>query len=82
MAAAIYGVRAGLRSLSWKKRSSAAGLLPSIASIIIGFPEGITGPELRMLCDEHLRRFDIGSQYAQVEVYLWTARQRSRPGAW
>lgn len=68
VSAAIYGARAGLSVLILEK-ALVGGRLVSVDRIenYPGFPEGITGPELGLLYDSHLRRFEVEVLSAQVE---------------
>ncbi len=68
VSAAIYGARAGLSVIVIEKML-VGGRLVSVDRIdnYPGFPEGITGPELGLLLDEHLRRFEVHTEAAQVE---------------
>lgn len=68
VSAAIYGIRAGL-SVVVLEKALIGGRLVTVDRIdnYPGFPEGITGPELGMLYDGHLRRFEIEVKTAQAE---------------
>ncbi len=66
--AAIYGARAGL-SVILLEKVLIGGRLVSVDRIenYPGFPEGITGPELGLLLDKQLRRFDVRIEATQAE---------------
>lgn len=68
VAAAIYGARAGL-SVVVLEKMLIGGRLVSVDRIdnYPGFPEGISGAELGLLLDKHLRRFDVRIESAQAE---------------
>lgn len=68
VSAAIYGARAGLSVIILEKMLI-GGRLVSVDSIenYPGFPEGITGPELGLLFDKHLRRFEVRIEATQAE---------------
>lgn len=68
VAAAIYGVRSGL-SVVLLEKALVGGRLVSVDRIdnYPGFPDGITGPELGLLYDSHLSRFEVEVRSAQVE---------------
>lgn len=68
VSAAIYGVRAGLSVIVLEKMF-VGGLLAMVDRIenYPGFPEGITGPELGLLFDRQLRRFEVGVKAAGAE---------------
>lgn len=68
VSAAIYGARAGL-SVILLEKVLIGGRLFSVDRIenYPGFPEGITGPELGLLLDKQLRRFDVRIEATQAE---------------
>ncbi len=68
VSAAVYGARAGLSVIVLEKMLI-GGRLVSVDRIenYPGFPEGITGPELGLLLDKQLRRFDVRVEAAQAE---------------
>ncbi|NLZ32195.1 MAG: FAD-dependent oxidoreductase [Firmicutes bacterium] len=66
--AAIYGRRAGL-SVVLLEKMLIGGRLVSVERIenFPGFPEGISGPELGLLLDKQLRRFEVKIMATQAE---------------
>ena len=73
VSAAIYGARAGLSVIILEKMLI-GGRLVSVDRIenYPGFPEGITGPELGLLFDKHLRCFEVRIEavsYTHLDVY-------------
>lgn len=77
VAAAIYGARAGLSVIVLEKML-VGGRLVSVDRIenYPGFPEGITGPELGLLFDKHLRRFEVKIEAAQAEQVSFKGVQK------
>ncbi len=68
VSAALYGARAGL-SVVVLEKMLIGGRLASVDRIdnYPGFPEGVTGSELALLFDQHLRRFDVKVEAVQAE---------------
>lgn len=68
VAAALYGVRAGLSVIVLEKMF-VGGRLASVDRIdnYPGFPDGITGPELGLLFHQHLSRFAVEIKSVGVE---------------
>ena len=68
VSAAIYGARAGL-SVILLEKMLIGGRLVSVERIenFPGFPDGISGPELGLLLDKQLRRFQVRIEATQAE---------------
>lgn len=77
VSAAIYGARAGLSVIVLEKMLI-GGRLVSVDRIenYPGFPDGITGPELGLLFDKHLRRFKVKIETAQAEQVSFKGAQK------